>query len=124
MLGKTDASGGLAALRADLQRLVKKFDAKPLAKSCAHCHKPATLVSAYWGNDEALYPWCDTCDPYTLGALDGKLARLRTFKDAIDHVEFRCGAKKASYDRIVRAFAEAKGLPGRVGEAAAKKFFA
>ncbi|MFM0158531.1 MULTISPECIES: hypothetical protein [Paraburkholderia] len=81
-------------------------------------------MTAYWNNDVTLFPWSDACDPYSAGALDGKLYQLRSYHDALRHVEHRCGGTKAGYDWIVRAFAETKGLPARVGSAAAKKFFA
>lgn len=124
VLEQTEAGSGLGSLRVDLKKLIGKFDGKPILKACHNCKKPATLVTAYWNNDVTLYPWCDMCDPYSAGALEGKLYQLRSYQDALRHVEYRCGGTKAGYDRIVRAFAEAKGLPGRVGSAAAKKFFA
>ncbi|GAB7536949.1 hypothetical protein [Burkholderia sp. 3C] len=123
VLEQTNAGSGLGHLQADLERLIVKFDAKPLSKVCHHCTSRATLVTGYWNNDSVLYPWCNKCDPYLAGAHEGKLVKLRTYRDALRHVELACGGTQAGYDRVVRAFAEAKGLPARVGEAAAKAFF-
>lgn len=126
VLSQPDAGAGLSRLRAELKRLVGKLDAKPIVGKCHghNCSNQPLRFSAYWNNDSSLFSWCETCDPYSAGALEGKLYSIRSYEDALSHVELRCGGTQAGYDRMARALAEKKGLPSRVGAAAAKKFFA
>lgn len=123
VLEQVNAGSGLMALRKDIDKLIKKFDANPFSKSCHGCSSPATNVTAYWNNDAVLYRWCDSCDPYSAGANAGKLYVLRSVSDAFRHVQLRCGGTNGGYDRIIKALAQSKGLPNRVSASAAKNFF-
>jgi hypothetical protein len=125
VFGQSDAGAGLSRLCTELQRLVGKLDAKPIVGKCHghNCSNQPVRFTAYWNNDSSLFSWCETCDPYSAGALQGKLYEFRSYGDALSHVELRCGGTQAGYDRMARSLAEKKGLPNRVGAAVAKKFF-
>lgn len=126
VLEESASSGQLGKLQADLKRLVRDLDAKPFTGKCSwkNCSRPVSRLTAYFNNDADLYAWCAHCDPYSLGANTGKLTVVKCYKDVLTHVAIRCGATKGGFDRIVRAYAESKGLPSRVGASAAAKFFA
>lgn len=51
------------------------------------------------------------------------VVKPESLNQGYDVSELRCGGTKGGYDRIARSLAEKKGLPNRVGAAAAKKFF-
>jgi hypothetical protein len=51
------------------------------------------------------------------------LTEVRTYREALEHVEFTCGGGKADYKAIIRDFALAKGLPQRSGEKQIEAFF-
>jgi hypothetical protein len=121
-----NASGPpLGILQVELKRLTKHLDTKPFTGKCSNhgCTRKVCRLSAYTNNESDLYPWCAICDPYSLGANSGKLSIVVTYKDMLNHVEFRCGDTKSGYDRIIRAYASSKGLPSRVGAATAAQFF-
>lgn len=120
------ATGSLGSLQTDLKRLVGTLDKRLYACKCSTkgCARPVSRLTAYANHDADLYAWCSSCDPYSLGANSGKLSVVNNYKDVLNHVEFRCGATKGGYDRIVKAYAKSKGLPARVGAASAAKFLA
>jgi hypothetical protein len=126
VLGQPAAGSALATLQAELKRLIAILDGKPHPGKCSYsgCTHPVVKLTAYENDDSDLYAWCADCDPYSLGANKGKLSIIGSYKDALNHVALRCGATQGAYDRIVRAYAHAKGLPSRVGASSAKKFFA
>jgi hypothetical protein len=113
------------AFRAGLKRLIEQFDAKPFVVECAShsCSEPATKASAYRNTSDLMF-WCEDCDPYNSGAREGVLTTVRTFGDAMRHVNWTCtsghrGEKRA----IIKVLAEAKGAPARLTEKAAEAFF-
>lgn len=126
VVSQTGANSQLAGLQVEVDRLIQKMDAKPFCGKCSSpgCKHAVTRLTAYVDNDEDLYRWCEHCDPYSSGANAGKLTEVRTYSDVMRHVHFRCGATKGGYDRIVKSYARMKGLPARVGQAAAAQFFA
>ncbi len=117
-------SGALLVVQRHAHSLMKKFDAKPLHRQCHghNCSALATRATVY-GNSLAPYWWCDNCDPYEAGANSGKLQGVRTYSEALTHVEFYCGGRKSDYVALVKYLAQAKGLPTRVGEQQANAFF-
>ena len=117
-------SGALLAVKHHAQSLMKKFDAKPFHRAChgRNCTASATRATVY-GTSLAPYWWCDNCDPYEAGANDGKLQGVRTYGQALNHVEFYCAGRKSDYVALIKYLAEAKGLPARVGEKQANAFF-
>lgn len=126
MLEENSASGPLRAARAEAERLIARFDAKPLLRNCSSQLLPphrATRCTLYAESASGEYWWCATCDPYQAGASNGKLHIVSSYEGALRHVALRSGSKK-DYRALVRAIAEAKGLPKRVGEAQAAAFFA
>lgn len=111
-------------INAEIMRLLRRFDQKEFSEKCMgrRCTAIATKMTAYQSN---LTPhwWCDDCNPYQTGALDGKLSHIKTYKDALQHVWFYCKGNKKDAKRLVLNLARGKGLPARVGETAATKFF-
>jgi hypothetical protein len=125
LLDKDDASGVLERMRVEAQRLISIFDSKPILGSCngSGCAKRSVRFSAYRGNSELPHWWCETCSPYLAGASQGKLTIIKTYRDALDHVESTCGGTRGGYSEIIRAMAIAKGLPKRSGEKQIGDFF-
>jgi hypothetical protein len=107
----------------EFRRLVARFDAKPFTKICDRCRQQATRASAYQGSGRNLMFWCDDCNPYSSGASSGRLTVVRTFDDALRHIEFTCTALRGEKRDIINALAKGKGLPSRVGDAQAEAFF-
>lgn len=121
----TQASGKLLQIKQHAQSLIRKFDAKPLSTRCygRACSKPATRATVYLDN-LVPYWWCASCDAYEAGANDGKLQFISTYGQALEHVQFYCKGRKSDAAEIIKYFAQAKGLPARVGEQQAQQFFA
>lgn len=112
-----------AKLSAAFDQHIKKMDARAFTAKCFHCKGQAARATAYEG-DPGLMFWCDTCNPYGAGAVQGKLRLIRTFSDAVRHINATADGHKAFMKEIVRGLAEGKGLPKRVGESQAAAFFA
>ena len=119
------ASGPLLALKNEAMKLMKRFDSKPFNQVChgRTCGVGAAKATVY-GNSLTPYWWCSSCNPYESGANQGKLQVVRTYAEALHHVELYCSGRKADYVSLIRYLAEAKGLPARVGEKQAQFFFA
>jgi len=119
-------SGGLGRVQVEALRLIAIFDQKPILGTCnGHgCKLPPVRLSAYAGNSEMVYQWCGSCDPYEAGAASGKLAEIKSYRDALRHVEWTDGGVKSGYKAIVKAIALRKGLPKRTGDAQIAEFFA
>jgi len=120
------ASGALLKLQVDMKKLIARLDNRPYVSKCskAGCTRPVSRLTAYANNDADLYSWCAICDPYSLGANSGKLTVVTSYEDVLNHVTHRCEATNGGYDRLIKAYARSKGLPSRVGAAAAAEFFA
>ena len=113
------------ALSAEFVRLKKVFDALPLKRLCQSpgCTKPATKASAYRGTSNLTF-WCQTCDPYQSGAQQAHLSTIKTFDNAIRHVNFTFkSGYRAEKRAIIKTLAAAKGAPATLGEKAAMAFF-
>jgi hypothetical protein len=106
MLEETDASGPMAKAAADARRLIKSFDHKALTVSCSgsRCQRPATRCSAYRGSPDLL-PWCDECDIYDAGAINGRLTEVRTYAEALRHIEMTDNGTTTGYRDITRSLA-------------------
>jgi hypothetical protein len=113
----------LAAQEA-VRELIRRFDEKPFVVRCQHrdCPNLATGGSVYRGTPHPHW-LCDGCDPYELGASPGKLEIVRSYADAALFVGTYCRGDKDFLRILIRALAQAKGLPQRVGEAQAAAFF-
>lgn len=126
ILAQTSPKGEMAVIKTHAKKLIAIFDAKPITnKNCwafRECHNKATKLTVYRDNIDP-YWWCDTCDPYQTGANPGKLQSPVHYVSALEHVEAFCSDKKSSHSKIIKTIARAKGLPMRVGEAQAQKFF-
>ena len=117
------AAKGAASVAEELQRLIRVFDRKPITASCVDCGNTATRATGYSGSP-TLFFWCESCNPRHGGADPAKLYFVRTFNDAMIHVDRTLNGNKAAKTKIVRQLAQAKGLPNRVSEDAAIAFFA
>lgn len=120
LLGE-NPSGPLLAAKSQIIKHIAAFDGKPLTTNCLGCKSPACLCTVY---DNAVSPmwWCDACDPYQQGAVNGRLTELRTYRDALSHVKWRCGERTTDYRELIKTMAQAKGLPARVGAAQTESF--
>jgi hypothetical protein len=67
----------------EFKKHINDLNNKPFVVKCTTCSKPATRCTAYQGNTEDLYFWCNTCDPYSHGANMGKLSVLVSYQDVI-----------------------------------------
>jgi hypothetical protein len=105
----------------EFKRLRQEFDEKPFASPCHGCGGQATLASAYSGNPHLMY-WCDECDPYGEGANLGQLTAVRSFDDAMAHIDLTCNGVRSMKDAIIIGMAKAKGCPKRLTASAATKF--
>lgn len=106
----------------EFARLANVFAGKPFTVKCEGCGNTAALASAYRGSESLVF-WCNSCDPYSMGANAGKLRVVRTIKDALDHIEVTAEGHRGLSRLVVKALARAKGLPKRVGEKQAVEFF-
>lgn len=99
-------------------QLVAAFDAIPLNSVKCHgdCrgHNPVTRLALYDGNYNGQYWFCDKCDPYTNGAISGKLAFISKLSQVIGYKDSQS---------IIKAMAIAKGVPQRKTSKALKDFF-
>jgi hypothetical protein len=117
-------NGRLAMVKIEALRLIRIFDTKPFLRNCQgrECTKPATLLTVY--ADNVYHPtwWCDDCDPYQMGARDGKLSLIKTYYHAcLHHMMFH--TPKIFLKDLVKTIAAEKGLPKRVGMKEAEEFF-
>lgn len=111
-------------VKIEVQRLIRIFDAKPFLRNCQgrDCTKPATRLTVYADNVYAPMWWCDDCDPYQMGAKEGKLSSIKTYQDALlHHMQFH--TPKSFLKDLVKTIAAEKDLPRRVGQKDAEEFF-
>ena len=114
-----------AKLFSKYQYLIQIFDKNSFTENICwghNCKKTATRFTVYVGNINP-YWWCSTCDPNQVGAEFGKLQSPIKYLAAIRYVEMFCRDNKSDYVEIIKMMAQAKGLPSRVGEKQAQKFF-
>jgi hypothetical protein len=123
VLSQADASGNMKSLQRAFQCLIRRLDEKPFAYPCDGCKQEATRASFYEGNPDLCYVWCEDCDPYSSGANAGKLTVVRSSEEVVWYVKARVSKYDSDIDDGIRAYAFAKGLPKRVGEAQAAEFF-
>jgi len=121
---QAEATGMLAEAREEVCRLIQIFNEKPIVERCLgmDCTKCATRATVYQG---AMRPhwWCEKCNPYSLGAFDGKLMIIGSYEHAICYVSMFCRGCKYASKSLIRGLAQGKGLPERVGENQAAAFF-
>jgi hypothetical protein len=116
---------GAPALAKEFHKLIRLFDQKPMTVPCVECGNTATRATGYTGS-RALFFWCESCNPRRSGAsvaASSKLHLVRTFNDAMQHIDKTLNGDQTAKAKIVRYLAEAKGLPKRVDEDAALAFF-
>lgn len=123
LLNQAKATGKLAEAQTEAIRLIQILDRKPLVVNCrsSYCDNPATKLTAYAGNAE-IAPWCDECNPCSSGSSRGKLSQVRTYCDVLNQVR-TSSSRPADFASAIKALAQLKGLPARVGEAQAIAFF-
>jgi hypothetical protein len=101
---------------------IGSLNSKSFSVKCNGCSGQATKATAYFNNHDLIF-WCDECDPYSMGAVRGKLNVIRTYQDAVGHIEHTANGNKNFMKLIVRSLAMAKGLPSRVTAVNAEAFF-
>ena len=103
--------------------LIGIFDDKPFVKKCngKYCNNLATRACAYIGGFPLTY-WCEQCDPYSAGAMRGKLLEIRTYDDAVSYATSYLSTRTAT-PKFIKKFAQAKGLPARIGKRVLESFF-
>lgn len=126
LLEQPKSEGAMAKVKAEAIRLISIFNSKPFIRKCEgkNCQAPVSKYTTYRGSTSSISYWCDSCDPYQLGAMKGKLSEHSTYNEAIRHIELTCGATKDGYKSIIRELALSKGLPKRSGESQIDAFFA
>ena len=67
--------------------LAKTFNARTFTEECAECGEAATRATAYRNTGDGLMFWCDDCNPYGAGAAQDTLTTIKTFGDALRHVD-------------------------------------
>ena len=82
-----------------------------------------TRATAYRKTGRHIMFWCDISDPYGSGAVQGTLTVVKTFDDALHHIDMTCNGVRSEKRAIVRELTNGKGLSRRVGEAQAIAFF-
>jgi hypothetical protein len=113
---------GQPGIAKEFQKLIKRFDEKPITTPCAKCGNTATRATGYdSGTGLALFFYCDNCDDPWLDEAKGRL--IRSFKDAIKFIDDTRNGNKAAKRATIRKLAEAKGLSKKVGEKEALAFF-
>lgn len=124
VLRQPNPSGPLARVQAEVKRLIGIFDSKPLQKKCCNtnCSNLATQCSIYLGNVSRLFWWCSTCDPRQRGAIEVNLTLIRSYREVLQHCALY-NVRKVDIGKLILSFAQAKGLPKRVGEVQAEEFF-
>jgi hypothetical protein len=123
VISQPNPSGPLARVKAEALRLINIFNSKPINKMCfGSCSKAATRCTVYQRNVHGPLWWCDECNPYQTGAIEGKLSAISTYEEAINHCEFYSAGKDSLLD-LIKSLSQAKGLPHRVGEKQIDIFF-
>lgn len=125
VLEQKSPTGSMANIKSHIEHLIQVFDTKPfMGKNCwsKACQKQATKFTVYLDNLDPHW-WCSECNPYQTGANSGKLQSPIDYRSALFHVELFCRNKTSDYRDIIKMISQAKGLPIRVGEPQAAKFF-
>jgi len=117
------STGRLAQIVSAFRRHAAVLNAKPFVTRCRQCKAVATRGSYYQGTTDGQW-WCDECDPYSLGAVEGRLRMVKSYNDALLHVQWTCDGRKSDYRSIIKDLSQAKGAPKRLGEAQAQEFLA
>jgi len=107
----------------ELRAHIEFFDQKSFVKNCFGCKALATRSTLYAGNAEDAMYWCEECDPYSLGANQGKLSIVKRYAEALSFVTARCKGSRGEKRDVIKQLGKAKGLPARVGKQAAIDFF-
>lgn len=121
---QNDLKGAARALRDECVRLIAKFNSMSFIKPCSGCKRASTRTTFYAGNVSDCYSWCSTCDPYSAGAVQGKLSVVKTYEDALLQASLYHSGKVTSQRSAVQTLAKAKGLGKSVTEKQASLFFA
>jgi hypothetical protein len=124
MLSQQDPSDAFAEACEHACLLIERFDAKPLRGLCSSpgCERPPAFASVAANGYRPVW-CCELCDPFSPGDARGKFRIVRTFWDAVAHIDTTCDGRKEDLRLLVEDMARAKGLPDRVGEAEALAFF-
>jgi hypothetical protein len=124
MATKAGATGRLRLAQEEVRHLIRRFNKIPLICECQgeECGNLATRCVVYRRTVNPTW-WCDDCDPYSLGASEGKLMAIRGYRAAVDYCRLFCDGRRQDIKTLIKELAQAKGLPEGVGELEAKMFF-
>lgn len=124
LLSAPGLAGPAARIAAHIEgQLLPKVDAKPFVEPCAGCGGQATYLTSHHGDPSGFIPWCEDCDPYSFGAVDGRLYRVESYCGVLTHVGQNCRGGREAMTRAAKAYCRAKGAPILVTEIAARVFF-
>lgn len=102
-------SGPVASVVRETLQMLREFDEEPLACPCSHanCGKNATRLIV---SEESVTPASAWCDQHAPDAGKAVLHAIRTYREAIVHVQTFMDGAKGQMQRLVKALARAKSL--------------
>jgi hypothetical protein len=113
---------GAPGIAKEFQKLIKRFDQKPMTAPCASCGNTAAKAALFdGGTGLKLYLYCDGCEDAWTDEAEGRV--LRTFDDAMKFIDDSRKGNKTAKTAIIRELARAKGLPKKISGDAALDFF-
>jgi hypothetical protein len=112
---------GQTGIAKEFQKLIERFDQKPMTVPCGICGNAATKATGYSEGGLILVFSCETCDDPWIDEANGRV--IRTFNDAMKFIDDTRKGKKTTKREIIRELARAKGLPKRLSGDAAIDFF-
>ena len=108
----------------EIPHLMNLFDSKPILKKCfkKDCNNMPTrfAINEYNG---AVCCFCDSCKIDNEGGTYSWSNPIHTYNEALNYARYHGGNTKTSFKYLITKMAEAKGLPKRVGEKEAMRFF-
>ncbi len=122
VLDRAATTAGFHEVQVHARRLIAIFDAKPYAIRCGGCGQAASRCVVYVGSPRP-YFFCSACRPTSLGADEGKLRELTSYREAISWIATTCNGRKDDLRHLIHEMASAKGLRKRVTHATALAFF-
>lgn len=99
--------------------LLKTLDSRPFSHAVCHGHEcdkkgVVTRFCLYNYRYNMISWWCDKCDPYSHGALPGRLTPVSKMDQVVFHPD---------NDKLVKLFAAAKGVPKRKTKKSLQEYF-
>lgn len=109
----------LAGARRGLHILLDIIDTKPWAAKC-RCGSTAARRTTYGGGAVSML-WCESCDPYSLGAREGSLWETGGARMAL---WYAARLPRDEAREVVRGLCRSKGMAsGRITQGVRRRFF-